>query len=130
MIQYLLRGGECVKIDMARINQIIQEVTSTEKVASEEDVSVDELILELEKVASETTEKKAIEGEGVTLRSDSMAKQRLKEILMDGIKSDDPSPVCQKLKDSLLADDKDQAREILEKVAFHFEEQMRTLEKR
>lgn len=119
-----------MKIDMARINQIIQEVTSTEKVASAEDVSVDELILELEKVASETTEKKAIEGEGVTLISDSMAKQRLKEILMDGIKSDDPSPVCQKLKDSLLADDKDQAREILEKVAFHFEEQMRTLEKR
>ena len=39
---------------MAKINEIIQEVTSIEKVAhTEERIAIDELISELEKVAGE-----------------------------------------------------------------------------
>ena len=45
---------------------------------------------------------------------------------MEGIKSDEPSPVCQELKDSLLAGDTQRAREILEKVASRLQERMRT----
>ena len=45
---------------------------------------------------------------------------------MEGIKSDEPSPVCQELKDSLLAGDTQHAREILEKVASCLQERMRT----
>lgn len=124
-----------MKVDMARINEIIQEVTSTEKVASaEEKIVIDDLISELEKVAGEVdaarAESNAITGDGITLESENFAKQRLKETLLEEIKSDEPSPTCQKLKDSLLAGDKEQAREILEKVAFRLEEQMRTLKEK
>lgn len=116
---------------MARINEIIQEVTSTEKVAhAEERIAIDELISELEKVAGEAdvarAESNAITGDGITLESEDFAKQRLKETLLEGIKSDEPSPVCQELKDSLLAGDTQHAREILEKVASRLQEQMRT----
>lgn len=120
-----------MKVDMARINEIIQEVTSTEKVAhAEERIAIDELISELEKVAGEAdaarAESNAITGDGITLESEDFAKQRLKETLLEGIKSDEPSPVCQELKDSLLAGDTQRAREILEKVASRLQERMRT----
>jgi len=120
-----------VKVDMARINEIIQEVTSIEKVAhTEERIAIDELISELEKVAGEEdaahAESNAITGDGITLESEDFAKQRLKETLLEGIKSDEPSPVCQELKDSLLAGDTQHAREILKKVASCLQERMRT----
>ena len=120
-----------MKVDMARINEIIQEVTSIEKVAhTEERIAIDELISELEKVAGEEdaahAESNAITGDGITLESEDFAKQRLKETLLEGIKSDEPSPVCQELKDSLLAGDTQHAREILKKVASCLQERMRT----
>ena len=120
-----------MKVDMARINEIIQEVTSIEKVAhTEERIAIDELISELEKVAGEEdaahAENNAITGDGITLESEDFAKQRLKETLLEGIKSDEPSPVCQELKDSLLAGDTQHAREILKKVASCLQERMRT----
>ena len=120
-----------MKVDMARINEIIQEVTSIEKVAhTEERIAIDELISELEKVAGEEdaahAESNAIAGDGITLESEDFAKQRLKETLLEGIKSDEPSPVCQELKDSLLAGDTQHAREILKKVASCLKERMRT----
>ena len=120
-----------MKVDMARINEIIQEVTSIEKVAhTEERIAIDELISELEKVAGEEdaahAESNAITGDGITLESENFAKQRLKETLLEGIKSDEPSPVCQELKDSLLAGDTQHAREILKKVASCLQERMRT----
>ena len=120
-----------MKVDMARINEIIQEVTSIEKVAhTEERIAIDELISELEKVAGEEdaahAENNAITGDGITLESEDFAKQRLKETLLEGIKSDEPSPVCQELKDSLLAGDTQHAREILKKVASCLKERMRT----
>ncbi len=123
-----------MQIDMTRIDQIIQEITGAEKIAHAESDDLDSLIIELEKVAEAIDSGKEyealIQGDGITLESETEAKQRLKETILEGVKSNDPSPICQELKRALVEGDVEQAEEILEKVAAKFNQRVRTLKKR
>lgn len=93
----------------ARIDAILREakgLEEVEKTAAAEPEDLLEIANELEKIASEhdqrVVEETAVKDD-LALTSNSLAKQRLKEILLEGVKGEKPTPAFQKLR-ALLKD--------------------------
>ena len=105
-------------INMTQIDKILSTATTDNEPFGAKVVTasaIDALTQELLKTAAEL-DSGIILGNGVTVTSNNLAKQRLKETILDGLKSESPPIIFSILRAALEEGDAEQARRVIESI--------------